>query len=58
MRGVHAVIHNVGIGDREKSRVLTADGLSRLFAINVVAPYLLTAPNSEDDASWVLTTSH
>jgi NAD(P)-dependent dehydrogenase (short-subunit alcohol dehydrogenase family) len=37
-----AVIHNVGIGDRE-ARVETVDGLSRVFAVNVVAPYLLTA---------------
>jgi NAD(P)-dependent dehydrogenase (short-subunit alcohol dehydrogenase family) len=38
-----AVIHNVGIGDREGHRVETVDGLSHVFAINVVAPYLLTA---------------
>jgi NAD(P)-dependent dehydrogenase (short-subunit alcohol dehydrogenase family) len=37
-----AVIHNVGVGSRAP-RVETADGLSRLFAINVLAPYLLTA---------------
>jgi NAD(P)-dependent dehydrogenase (short-subunit alcohol dehydrogenase family) len=37
-----AVIHNVGIG-RQDRRVVTADGLSQLFAVNVVAPYLLTA---------------
>lgn len=38
-----AVIHNVAIGYREKRRVETADGLSRLWAVNVLAPYLLTA---------------
>lgn len=38
-----AVIHNVAIGYQERRRVETADGLSALFAINVVAPYLLTA---------------
>lgn len=38
-----AVIHNVGIGYREPRRVETVDGLSHLFAINVLAPYLLTA---------------
>ena len=38
-----AVIHNVGIGDRERRRVVTVDGLSHVFAVNVVAPYLLTA---------------
>ena len=37
-----AVIHNVGVGYRER-HVETADGLSRVFAINVLAPYLLTA---------------
>jgi NAD(P)-dependent dehydrogenase (short-subunit alcohol dehydrogenase family) len=37
-----AVIHNVAVGS-EKNRVETADGLSRVFAVNVVAPYLLTA---------------
>jgi NAD(P)-dependent dehydrogenase (short-subunit alcohol dehydrogenase family) len=38
-----AVIHNAGIGYREPRRVKTADGLSHVFAINVLAPYLLTA---------------
>jgi NAD(P)-dependent dehydrogenase (short-subunit alcohol dehydrogenase family) len=38
-----AVIHNVGIGYREPRRVETADGLSRLWAVNVLAPYVLTA---------------
>ncbi|MEU4236028.1 SDR family NAD(P)-dependent oxidoreductase [Actinoplanes sp. NPDC026619] len=37
-----AVIHNAGVGDRERRRT-TADGINQLFAINVVAPYLLTA---------------
>jgi NAD(P)-dependent dehydrogenase (short-subunit alcohol dehydrogenase family) len=37
-----AVIHNVAVGS-EKNRVETSDGLSRVFAVNVVAPYLLTA---------------
>lgn len=37
-----AVIHNAGVGDRER-RVETADGLEHIFAINVLAPYLLTA---------------
>jgi len=37
-----AVIHNVGVGYREP-RVETADGLSHVFAVNVLAPYLLTA---------------
>jgi NAD(P)-dependent dehydrogenase (short-subunit alcohol dehydrogenase family) len=38
-----AVIHNVAIGYREPRRVETADGIERLFAINVLAPYVLTA---------------
>lgn len=42
--GTHdAVIHNVAIGYREGQRVQTEDGLSQLFAINTLAPYLLTA---------------
>ncbi len=38
-----AVIHNAAIGFREKRRVETEDGLSHVFAVNTVAPYLLTA---------------
>jgi NAD(P)-dependent dehydrogenase (short-subunit alcohol dehydrogenase family) len=37
-----AVIHNAGVGNREL-RVETVDGLEHVFAINVLAPYLLTA---------------
>jgi NAD(P)-dependent dehydrogenase (short-subunit alcohol dehydrogenase family) len=37
-----SVIHNAGVGDRE-GRVETVDGLEHIFAINVLAPYLLTA---------------
>jgi NAD(P)-dependent dehydrogenase (short-subunit alcohol dehydrogenase family) len=37
-----AVIHNAGVGDRE-SRVDTKDGLPHVFAINALAPYVLTA---------------
>lgn len=37
-----AVIHNVGVGSR-RGRIQTEDGLSQLFAVNVLAPYLLTA---------------
>ncbi|MGC2163255.1 MAG: SDR family oxidoreductase, partial [Silvibacterium sp.] len=36
------VIHNVGVGSR-RPRSETEDGLSQLFAVNVLAPYLLTA---------------
>jgi NAD(P)-dependent dehydrogenase (short-subunit alcohol dehydrogenase family) len=38
-----AVIHNAGIGYREPRRIETVDGLSHLFTVNVLAPYLLTA---------------
>lgn len=38
-----AVIHNAGIGFREPRRIETADGLAHVFAINTLAPYLLTA---------------
>jgi NAD(P)-dependent dehydrogenase (short-subunit alcohol dehydrogenase family) len=37
-----AVIHNAGVGYREPARDATADGLEHVFAINVLAPYLLT----------------
>ena len=33
-----AVIHNAGVGYREPHRIQTADGLSHVFAINVLAP--------------------
>jgi NAD(P)-dependent dehydrogenase (short-subunit alcohol dehydrogenase family) len=38
-----AVIHNAGVGYRESRRVATEDGLAHVFAVNVLAPYLLTA---------------
>jgi NAD(P)-dependent dehydrogenase (short-subunit alcohol dehydrogenase family) len=38
-----AVIHNAAIGAREPRRVETVDGVERVFAVNVLAPYLLTA---------------
>jgi NAD(P)-dependent dehydrogenase (short-subunit alcohol dehydrogenase family) len=37
------VIHNAGIGYEEPRRMETADGFCHVFAINVLAPYLLTA---------------
>jgi NAD(P)-dependent dehydrogenase (short-subunit alcohol dehydrogenase family) len=36
------VIHNVGIFTSE-NRIITADGITQTFAVNVVAPYVLTA---------------
>jgi NAD(P)-dependent dehydrogenase (short-subunit alcohol dehydrogenase family) len=38
-----AIIHIAGIGNRLRERPVTVDGLSQLFAVNVLAPYLLTA---------------
>ena len=38
-----AVIHNAGVGHRVPRAAQTPDGLSPLFAVNVLAPYLLTA---------------
>jgi len=37
-----AVIHNAGVGGATE-RALTGDGVERIFHVNVVAPYLLTA---------------
>ncbi|MBD5656663.1 MAG: SDR family NAD(P)-dependent oxidoreductase [Candidatus Eremiobacteraeota bacterium] len=44
-----AVIHNAGVGYREARRVETADGLEHVFAINVLAPYVLTAAIAPPD---------
>lgn len=38
-----AVIHNAGIGYREPRRIATEDGLLHVFAVNTLAPYILTA---------------
>jgi NAD(P)-dependent dehydrogenase (short-subunit alcohol dehydrogenase family) len=38
-----SVIHNAGIGYREPRRVATEDGLPQVFAVNTLAPYILTA---------------
>jgi NAD(P)-dependent dehydrogenase (short-subunit alcohol dehydrogenase family) len=38
-----AVIHNAGVGYREPKLVKTVDGLPQLFAVNTLAPYILTA---------------
>ena len=40
--GFDAVIHNAAIGYREQRRVETTDGLPHVFAVNTLAPYLLT----------------
>ncbi|WP_118182836.1 SDR family NAD(P)-dependent oxidoreductase [Paraburkholderia phosphatilytica] len=38
-----AVIHNAAVGYRESRRIETEDGLAHVFAINTLAPYVLTA---------------
>jgi NAD(P)-dependent dehydrogenase (short-subunit alcohol dehydrogenase family) len=38
-----AVIHNAAVGYREPRRIATEDGLPHVFAINTLAPYILTA---------------
>jgi NAD(P)-dependent dehydrogenase (short-subunit alcohol dehydrogenase family) len=38
-----SVIHNAGVGYRERRRIETVDGLPHVFAINSLAPYILTA---------------
>ncbi|MEV4350008.1 SDR family NAD(P)-dependent oxidoreductase [Actinoplanes sp. NPDC049596] len=37
-----AVIHNAGIGYRERERGCTPEGHARVLAVNVLAPYILT----------------
>jgi NAD(P)-dependent dehydrogenase (short-subunit alcohol dehydrogenase family) len=37
-----AVIHNAAVGYREPKRLETEDGLPHVFAINTLAPYILT----------------
>jgi NAD(P)-dependent dehydrogenase (short-subunit alcohol dehydrogenase family) len=37
------IIHNAGIGYREARRIATEDGLPQVFAVNTLAPYVLTA---------------
>jgi NAD(P)-dependent dehydrogenase (short-subunit alcohol dehydrogenase family) len=38
-----AVIHNAAVGFQEPRRIATVDGLPHVFAINTLAPYVLTA---------------
>ena len=38
-----AVIHNAGVGYQSRTRVATADGLPLEFAVNTLAPYIMTA---------------
>jgi NAD(P)-dependent dehydrogenase (short-subunit alcohol dehydrogenase family) len=38
-----AVIHNAAVGYQEPKRIATEDGLPQVFAVNTLAPYILTA---------------
>lgn len=38
-----AVIHNAAVGYQERRKVVTEDGLPHVFAVNSLAPYILTA---------------
>lgn len=38
-----AVIHNAAVGYQEPRRIQTTDGLPHVFAVNTLAPYILTA---------------
>jgi NAD(P)-dependent dehydrogenase (short-subunit alcohol dehydrogenase family) len=49
-----AVIHNAGVYQLPE-RVVTEDGLSKVFAVNVLAPYLLTALVERPDRLVYLT---
>ena len=40
---IDAVIHNAGVGYREAKPIMTEDDLPHVFAVNVLAPYILTA---------------
>jgi NAD(P)-dependent dehydrogenase (short-subunit alcohol dehydrogenase family) len=43
LSGFDAVIHNAAVGYQEPRRIATEDGLPHVFAINTLAPYILTA---------------
>lgn len=45
----HAVIHNAALGYQVSGRSETEDGLAAVFAVNVLAPYLLTALMTRSD---------
>ena len=38
-----AIIHNAAVGYRESRRIASKDGLPHVFAVNTLAPYILTA---------------
>lgn len=38
-----AIVYNAAVGYREPRRTVTSDGLSHVFAVNTLAPYVLTS---------------
>ena len=48
----NAVIHNAGVGYREPRPIRTDDDLEHVFAINVLAPYLLDRPDRAASPGW------
>jgi NAD(P)-dependent dehydrogenase (short-subunit alcohol dehydrogenase family) len=46
---VDAVIHNAGVGYQEARPIVTEDGLPHVFAVNALAPYVLTALTTKPD---------
>jgi NAD(P)-dependent dehydrogenase (short-subunit alcohol dehydrogenase family) len=47
--GLHVVIHNAGVGYSGSRRVETEPGVPNVFAVNALAPYILTALISRPD---------
>ena len=41
-----AVIHNAAVGYQEPRKIVTEDGLPHVFAVNTLAPYILSALNT------------
>jgi NAD(P)-dependent dehydrogenase (short-subunit alcohol dehydrogenase family) len=52
-----AVIHNAGVGNSGGGRLETEDGLPEIFAVNVLAPYVLTALIERPDRLVYLSSS-
>ena len=40
---IDAIIHNAAVGYREPRRIASKDGIPHVFAVNTLAPYILTA---------------
>ncbi len=48
-----AVIHNAAVGYQEQKRIETVDGLAHVFAVNTLAPYVLTCPHRKTQAAGI-----